>query len=242
MTRVDESAEDYGEMTFSHGRRVLEVNWYPADMYESYFEDRAHDLRQSPLTVLGANATLFRYSSSDFAAMLPPDGPTFVEIRGGVGNREAYVDLLGRLKRVDPETWAAAMPSDVVDPASNAATVAKMLKDVPVPQGFDASVLESKLFMDRYQVGAQVTGAVACAWLDAWDDARKEGDPAAAKQAVSAMRSSRDWTVLHQMNRQGGYPGVLWEIADKMAGGDLTREYWVPGLGCDGKPRSLNMD
>ena len=249
VTRVDESAEDYGEMTFSHGRHVLEVNWYPADQYESYFEDRAHDLRQSPLTVLGAEATLFRYSSSDFAAMLPPDGPTFVEIRGGVGNREAYVDLLGRLKRVDPETWAAAMPSTVVDPSTTNETVAKMLKDVPLPQGFDASVLDTGLFADRYQVGAEVSGAVACAWLDRWDDATKAGDDAAAQQAADALQSSRKWTVLRQMAKQGDYPEVLWEIAQAAAAGGrtawgtkLTRDNWEQGLGCDSPPRSLNMD
>jgi hypothetical protein len=250
VTRVDESAKDYGEMTFSDGRHSLDVHWYPAEQYDSYFEDRAYGNKQQSFTVLGREGTLFRYgSSTDFTTMLPADGPTFLEIRGDLGSRDAYVDLMDRLKQVDLETWAAALPSTVVDPATAEATIAEMLSDVPLPRGFDAGVLEAGLFADHYQVGAEVTGAVACAWLDQWDDARKAEEPAVAEQAVTALQTSHQWAVLRQMDEQGDYPEVLWEIADAAVAGsqtvggtELERGDWMQGLGCDSSPRSLNMD
>lgn len=251
VMRVDEQAEDYGEMTFSDGDRMLDVLWKPAGQHDLYFEDRAEPGNtKHPIELLGLEGTMFRYGdSTDFTTILPPDGPSFLEIRGDLGSRSAYVDLVRGLERVDPDTWAAAMPSTVVDPSSTDATVAEMLKDVPLPQGFDASVLDTGLFADRYQVGAEVAGAVACAWLDQWDDARRTGDAAAAQQAVTAMRSSRDWEVLHRMNEQGDYPEAVWETSRAMVGRaqtpsakEMRMGAWVQGLGCDSPPRSLNMD
>lgn len=242
VERVDEQASDQGEMTFSDGEHVLEVFWSAAGQHRSYFEDRAYGNKQWPLTVLGLDGTLFRYgNSTDFTTILPADGPTFLEIRGDLGSRDAYVDLVGRLKRVDAEAWSAALPPDAVGPAEASRVIGEMLGDVPLPDGFDASVLETGLTMDRYQLGAVVSGAAACAWMDLWDDATKAGDQAAADEAVEAMRSSRRWAVLRQMNTQGDYPEAVWETAAAMSR-DAERGLWVGGLGCDTPPRSLNMD
>jgi hypothetical protein len=244
VTRVDEQAVDRGEMTLSDGKHRVEVFWSPAADHRSYFEDRAHDNKQWPVTVLGQDGTLFRYgSSTDFTTILPADGATFLEIRGDLGSREAYLDLVGRLERVDAATWADAMPSTVVDPSTTDSEVATMLDGVPVPRTFDASVLETGLYQDEYQLGAQVTGAVACAWLDHWADAERAGDAGAAAQAVTAMQTSQGWTVLHRMNEQGDYPEVVWEISDQLAAGALRPDgEWVSGLGCDSGPRSHNTD
>ena len=251
VERVDERAADEGEMTFSDGEHVLEVFWSAADQHQSYFEDRAYGNKQWPLTVLGLDGTLFRYGdSTDFTTILPADGPTFLEIRGDLGSRDAYVDLVGRLKRVDAEAWSAALPPDAVGPADASRVIGEMLGDVPLPAGFDDSVLETGLTMDRYQLGATVSGAAACAWMDLWDDATKAGDQAAADEAVVAMRSSRRWAVLRQMDKQGDYPEAVWDTAWAMSHdaellrgqSKAERGWWVGGLGCDTPPRSLTMD
>ncbi|HEX6390871.1 MAG TPA: hypothetical protein VFZ89_15530 [Solirubrobacteraceae bacterium] len=92
---------------------------------------------------------------------------------------------------------------------------------------------------DRYQLGAHVAGAVACAWIARWDAARTRGDEATAKAAAAALAGSRDWKILNEMNAEGDYPEVVWEYADAIRKGDGTW-YGRPivnetknGLGCD---------
>ena len=61
-----------------------------------------------------------------------------------------------------------------------------MLAGVPHPEGFDIVALQSgDGIRDRYQLGAQVAGAVACAWIEQWVDARRAGDhpPAPGRQS-----------------------------------------------------------
>jgi hypothetical protein len=89
---------------------------------------------------------------------------------------------------------------------------------------------------ERYQLGAAVTGTVACEWFARWGRARTAGDHAAVNQAVSAMATARHWPVLKQMSRTGDWPSVLIGYAKAMPSG---RWYGRPilgdvnsGLGC----------
>jgi hypothetical protein len=94
-----------------------------------------------------------------------------------------------------------------------------MLRDMPLPPGFDATALEnSARTNDRYQLGAQVVSAVFCGWMQHWIDAKASGDDAARQAAVSAMQSSHGWSVLIEMQADGAYPEVLWQYADAVAG------------------------
>ncbi len=93
-----------------------------------------------------------------------------------------------------------------------------MLADMPLPDGFDAGPLKSgNGARDRYQLGAQVAGAVACAWIDRWIAARRTGDASGVRRAVAAMVSSHEWPILREMDAEGRYPEVLWGLADAMA-------------------------
>lgn len=251
VQRVHEDGPFSGEMTFTDGEHLLELRWAPARQHGMYFEDRAYGNQQWPVTLLGLDGTMFRYGdSTDFTTILRPQDGVFLEIRGDLGSKEAYVDVLNRLGAVDGATWAAAMPAGAVAPADAGAVIDEMLTDIPVPEGFDDTVLETGLTMDRYQLGATVAGAAACSWMDIWDDGVKGGDRAAADEAVEAMQTSRRWGVLRDMNRQGDYPEEVWDVAyvvshdvELQRGQSKSeRGWWIGGLGCDQPPRSLNMD
>ena len=80
--------------------------------------------------------------------------------------------------------------------------------------------------------GCEVSGAVACAWLDRWTEARDIGDAALEAHGRRRPRSgARDWAVLKEMAPEGDYPEVLWQIADDAARGKPT-EWYEDGLGC----------
>jgi hypothetical protein len=62
------------------------------------------------------------------------------------------------------------------------------------------------------------------------------------RRAVTAMASSHGWPILLEMDEEGDYPKVLWQIADAMAanrmvlaGKPLTVEAgYGSALGCPG--------
>jgi hypothetical protein len=134
------------------------------------------------------------------------------------------------------------MPDSVVKPDIRAASVDQMFADIPVHPSVDIDKLKAgQRVTDRYQLGAKVTGAVACAWIDQWIDATSKGNDERAQEAVDAMASSHDWAMLHEMNDEGDWPEVLWELADAMpdnasvsGGRPLSiEESYENALGCE---------
>lgn len=224
VVRADQFEPENGEVAFSDGESTLQITWYPADAYESYRRDRAHvggpDI---PVEVLGERGIMIRYgSSTDFATMLPPMGPTFVEIRGDLGSEEAYRRALDSLEQVDVDTWLSAMPASVVQPTDRTETVDAMLDGVPIPPGFDLDEIRTgDTISDRYQLSSRVTAAVACEWLDRYVAAKKAGDEQAAQASVDAMSTSRSWPILQEMNSENGTP-TIWDLSDDLARGELN--------------------
>lgn len=232
VTTVYGFAEDSGTIAFSNGGRQLEMNWYPADQYDSYHADRREVSDPEPVRVDGWPGDLFRYSDDDFAVMLRPRDGVFVELRAAPGwTRETLDRVLADVVRVDVRTWLGALPPEIVTPGRVEAEAAKVLADVPLPPGFDTAQLAGIGTNDSYQFGAQVTSRVGCAWIAEWLRAREAGDDAALQRAADALRSSHNWRVLHQMNDSGDWPEVFWEIADKVAAGNLPARY-ADGIGC----------
>lgn len=94
---------------------------------------------------------------------------------------------------------------------------------------------------ERYQLGAEVAGAVACAWIDRWVDATERGDQGAAAAAAASLNTSREWKILQEIAEFGAYPQVLWEYVDAVngdgtvtGGSELSVESsYRPALGCD---------
>jgi hypothetical protein len=147
-------------------------------------------------------------------------GDDVYTLRAAVPDLAGFEERLGWLTKVDPQTWLEAMPAKVVPPGAYAATVREILKGIPTPKTFSPSrVPDEGLVTDRYQVGAQTTGTVACLWLQQWGTARSSGDTAAELEANNAMATSRHWPILREMTKEGDYPEVLWEIAKWMPKG-----------------------
>lgn len=231
VTGVDEFDTTSGGTTFSNGTAELDVSWVPAALYPAY-EDRTNNISSREVELLGQTGTTFRYGDSTrFTTVLPPTGENFLEIDGDLGSEDAYQELIGRLHPVDVTTWLDAMPDSVVMPTDIDAEVADMLSDIPLPASFDTRTLNDETTQDRYQLGVAVSGAVACAWIEQWLQAESDGNDQAAREAVDALESSRDWTILQQMAPEGDYPEVVWWMSDDITQGKLPAHY-TAGLGC----------
>jgi hypothetical protein len=123
-----------------------------------------------------------------------------------------------------------------------------MLHGIPLPPGFDASRIRgSRLVQNRYDLGAAVTGTVACMWIADWNRARHAGDRATVRRAIAAMATAPHWPVLHQMARVGAWPQVLISYARAMRRGTITEGGVEPlakavnsGLGCPELGVNLN--
>ena len=197
----------------------------------------------------------------DFQLQLPPSNGVYVNISGSGMSADRFYDVLGSLYSADVDTWLAALPADVVRPVDRPEVVAGMLEGLPIPPEVDTDALEQEAgALDRYQLGAKVTGAVACAWLDRWADGVKSGDDAAVAEATEAMSDSRDWPILKEMADEGGWAQVVGEYSRDMERNDreallgtsgtetidgktyeLSPSY-ATGLGCDSEKRTLREE
>lgn len=221
VTRVDEWSAGTGEMTFAAGKRELELHWWPAsqDGTQAPAGTGKDSDYEAAAQVLGTPVTVHRYSGTNDYTAYWHDGDTTIEARALAANPAEFVALLHRLQQVDVNSWLTAMPASAVTPQDHGDAVAKMLDGLPVPSGLNVDRLRtSTVTRDRYQLGSQVAGAVACGWIAQWVDAKRTGDTAAARQAVGALATSRRWPILNEMNADGDYPEAVWQFADALAG------------------------
>ncbi|MGB7587553.1 MAG: hypothetical protein WBM00_02475, partial [Solirubrobacterales bacterium] len=199
IVRADEFEPDSGELTFSDGSHHFDIHWYPARLYERYLRDRADLSTPEHGILLGKRATTVDYSREEYATMLSPQGSVFIEVRGRLGSKRAYDEILHSLRPVGVKTWLSAMPPSTVRPEARSEAVDQMLRGIPVPPGFDATALQSEdSISDKSSLAVKVGNAVACGWVESWIAARAAGDQAAAERAVEAMASSADWPIVRK--------------------------------------------
>ncbi|MGB5381030.1 MAG: hypothetical protein WBO25_08495 [Acidimicrobiia bacterium] len=207
-------------------------------------------------TMFGRPATMTRYEDSDDWAVMWLADDYVYELRAApFGSKSEMESFAADLAPVEREAWVEALDGKVVLPEHQGKIVADMMQDVPLPPGFDTDRMSYddglglwgiRLFVDRYQLGAHVTGAASCAWIEHWIDAKESGDAAGIADAAEAMATSHQWAILNEMESDGGHPEVVWMIADAMATVDgriypdipeyehWTIENWTDGaLGCD---------
>ena len=225
-------AEAQGTISFHKDGRELEMTWYPAKYYQSYYDDRLLVSPPEPARVAGQSANVFRYDDHDFAVMLLPRGDSFTEMRtSGPWNRADFDAVLADVRRVDVPTWLAALPSEIVTPDKADQAAAEALAGVPLPPGLQPDQLDVPGANDPYQFGAEVTRRVTCGWLAEWWRADRIGDKDARQRATAALVSSRDWPVLQRMDAAGDWPESIWEIGDQVASGKPRADY-VTALEC----------
>lgn len=216
----------------------LEMNWTDASQYPVLLGDRRREgIPSFTLRVLGEPAPTFHQGAlldiPDYETLIPPSGPTFAYVRGSTVDRAQYVEVIESLEPTDVETWLSAMPDSVVDPNESAETVDEMLEGIPLPPGFDVNaILDDIEVGSRYHLAARVTSYVTCGWLDRWVAAERSGDDHAANRAVQAMATSRDWPILKEIGQQGGWSQSVWEYADELAAGEVSRQVYDQEMNC----------
>jgi hypothetical protein len=276
---------DQGQTDFVNGAEHLNVGWEPARYYRQPDADEMRRAASGPegsvgnpitpgpgpeieerfewVTARGRRALLDYDARGRFYRLLfAPEGQTFVRIEGYAKDDEMtkvrFLSLVDSLYSADVDAWLAALPPQIVRPVEDEAIVDEMLEGIPIPSSVDTDELRSvDLALSRYQLGAKVTGAVACGWLDQWAAAVRSEDGVSADEAVAAMATSPSWSILREMEDQGGWSQLVWEYAREMendnrgallgtAGTETTpdgRVYevgpsYATGLGCDSEQRT----
>jgi hypothetical protein len=220
ITRADQFGVDYGENVFENGRETIQLNWYSKkDRPIETPHPGSGTTAVPPTTLAGSPVVIARYDGSNRYRAAWHQGDWTLEFDGDASSPERFTEILLALRPTGIDEWLGAMPASTVRPDGRAVVVDAMLADIPLPEGFDVATLRAGegLVNDRYQLGAEVTGAVACAWIGSWIDARKARDEAAIRKSVTAMARSHNWAILTEMDVPGDYPEVLWEYADAMA-------------------------
>jgi hypothetical protein len=258
---ADEEPDGFGEMHFVRGpadrdgtprgaspvtdgslkEKVASLSWQPVTPIERKQILRGH---RSVQTGLGVTARRFQLEARshgwlDISAFFVYQG-RYTTFRATVTDMAMFRDELRALTPVSTSTWLRAMPPSVVKSADSGETVRLMLKGIPLPPHFDAAHIRGvRLVHDRYQLGAAVTGTVACMWIADWSHARASGNTAMVKRSIAAMATAPHWPILHQMARQGAWSHVLIGYAKAMGRGTwygrpLTGDV-NSGLGCRGE-------
>jgi hypothetical protein len=235
VEHVSES-EYGGEISYVNGDKSLQVVWYPADQYQSYVTDRQHINHPEvdpgeAVDVLGAASRMWAYTSHDHTVILPPGDTFFLEVRADGMDKQAFVAILGDLQHVDRAGLEAALPSRFVTKAERSAAIAEILDEIgELPPGLKASDVTSTE-PDRYHLGADVSGAVACGWIAEFGRAKDAGNESRMTAAMDALQGSKQWPILLEMDERGDYPDVVWDYADAVAAGSVPEGY-RQGLGC----------
>jgi hypothetical protein len=199
IVRADEFEPDSGELAFTDRNHRFAIHWYPARLYERYRRDRAYVSTPERGILLGQRATTVEYSPEEYATMLSPQGSVFIEVRGRLGSKRAYDEILHSLRPVSIETWLSAMPPSTVRPGVRSKAIDQMLGGIPLPTGFDATVLQSEgSISDQSSLAVKVGNAVACGWVESWIAAQAAGDHAATARAVEAMAGSANWPIVRK--------------------------------------------
>lgn len=241
VSAVEEDSKYGGEVDYKKGDQQFQITWYPDKTYQdylldrSYIEDPDHPTDGVPVQVLGLTGHRWAYTAHDHTVMREPDQGHWMEIRGTGMDLDAYTALLGQLRLVSLPELESSLPGRFVSKDERPAAVQKILDGIEavtgatVPAGttLDTRSEES----DPYQLGADIAGQYACAWIAEYADAQAARNQARADEAARVMGTSRQWPVLQQMNADGDYPEVVWDYSDDLANGQVPGGY-EEGLGC----------
>lgn len=196
---------------------LAELHWRSGELNRWMRSRDASSVKKTRLPVLGTTAHVYQYEEYDdglpglhrITALFPYDGRV-LEFKALATDFAAFAELLGALKRVDADTWLSALPKSAIPVTGRAREVEEMLRDIQLPRGFDPAAISAEgVTQDRYQLGAVVTGKVACTWLVSWQRARRFGDRSAERTAAAALRSVAASAILKEIDPEGDWPEAM---------------------------------
>ena len=222
MTHASES-EHGGSYIFEHADgRTLDASTIPggSDGFEARVgdEDRVviglwHVRDYSATAEEGGGDGRYRADSLRGEWTYEFDGAPFDSL-------DAFMTTVAGAHTVDETEWQESLPDSFVSGSEQTATAADLLRDVPLPDGFDIDALGDGTTNSRYQFIAHVSGAVACAWLDQWFTGQETDDLPLQQDAAAALATAKDWSMLTEIADQGGWSDEVWQHADAVNGGE----------------------
>jgi hypothetical protein len=129
VTDVDESSgPEYGghvgELGLTDGSHMITLNWYPADQYDNYINDRQNGAEStSHTTIDGHDALVFDEGSRRTISAWWLDGDNVFGLRGDNFAVDEYLAVVATVRSVDQDTWLAALPAGTITPDDRAAGV-----------------------------------------------------------------------------------------------------------------------
>lgn len=224
ITEVAGFANNNGYVTYTNGPLSIELTWYDASEYPSFYEERTTESVEpvQPIDVAGSTGILVTFrAGEDFEAVLPPTGDSFIGLRAQAkwNGAAQFKDVLSHVHAVSVDQWLARMPASVVSPVNAEAAVEAGLKDVPLAPGTTIDHYTRLLGVNQQDsFNNRLAGEVACAWIAAWTSAHASGDDSAEKAAVIALEGSASWPVVKDMGPEYFTGSVDWVLRDLRAG------------------------
>jgi hypothetical protein len=224
ITEVAGFAKTTGSVTYSDGPLSIELTWYDASDYASFYDERTIESAEPvrAIDVAGREGILVTFRpGEDFEVVLEPEGDSFVGLRAQAAwnGMEQFKDVLSHVQVVTVDEWLARMPASVVSPVNAAAAVEGGLDGVPLAPGTTVEdyarlvgVNQTDSFYNR------LAGEVACAWIEAWGKAHSARDDQAADAAISALEGAETWPVVKDMGAGYFTGSVDWVLTDLRAG------------------------
>jgi hypothetical protein len=225
---------------FHNGDANLEITSYAANDYESYVTDREHIVDPpapgSPVTVLGRPGQLWAYSATDHTVIREVEDGHWMEFRGDGMDRDGFLTLLGQLRMTTDAEFNAALPDDYVTTDERDVAAQQILAEIRdvshagFPDGTSLELGDGEA-KDHYQFGVEVVAQYTCAWLEDFENAKAHDQQGRADEAARVLGTSRQWPILNQLNAEGDYPEVVWELTDQAVAGQVP-DWYSEGLGC----------
>lgn len=223
VTYVTDHPKRGGELDYEEDGegRSVEIMWRRAKLYDAYVTDRNDIGTPSEVDLLGKKSLMWSYSKRDHTVIRPVAGSYSLEVRGSGMSVDAFREVLGELRLIERDQLQQHLPDEAILDDERAAAIGEVLTGVPLPDGLSrADILSNGL--TRYEVVADVTGAVTCAWIDQYVAARAAGDTTAASAAQQALGTARDWPALREIAADGGWADTIWQYADIVVAGVPT--------------------
>jgi hypothetical protein len=241
VTYVTDDGRHGGELDYEHATddRTLEIMWRPAKLYDGYVVDRNDIGTPVDVDLLGKRSLMWAYSKRDHTVIRPVEGRFSLEVRGSGMDEATFRTVLGQLRSIAHDQLQQHLPDDAILDDERAAAIDEALTGIPLPPTLPrADILSTGL--THYEVVADVTSAVTCAWIDWFESARMGHQTASVEQAQQALATAHDWPALKDIADEGGWSDAIWQYADiVVAGAPTARDQELldgrfDGIGCPG--------